>query len=54
MGAKVVGMTGYDGGKLYQMSDFNMHVPINDMQITEDIHLTFNHMMMSVFYKGCE
>lgn len=51
MGAKVVGMTGYDGGKLYQMSDFNMHVPINDMQITEDIHLTFNHMMMSVFYK---
>ena len=48
---KEVGMTGYDGGKLYQMSDFNMHVPINDMQITEDIHLTFNHMMMSVFYK---
>lgn len=27
VGAKVVGMTGYDGGKLYQMSDFNMHVP---------------------------
>ena len=51
VGVKVVGMTGYDGGKLYQMSDFNMHVPINDMQITEDIHLTFNHMMMSVFYK---
>lgn len=49
--SKIVGMTGYNGGKLYQMSDYNMHAPINDMQIAEDIHLTFNHMMMSIFHK---
>ena len=54
VGAKIVGMTGYDGGKLYQMSDYNMHAAINDMQVTEDVHLTFNHMMMSIFYKLTE
>ena len=34
-----------------KMSDDNMHAPINDMQIAEDIHLTFNHMMMSIFHR---
>ncbi len=33
------------------MNDYNMHAPINDMQIAEDIHLTFNHMMMSIFHR---
>lgn len=54
VGAKIVGMTGYNGGKLYEMSDYKMHVPIDDMQIAEDIHLTFNHMMMSIFYRMAE
>ncbi|MCL2676416.1 MAG: SIS domain-containing protein [Streptococcaceae bacterium] len=48
-GATVIGMTGYTGGKLYEMSHVHMHVDINDMQITEDLHLTFNHMMMRIF-----
>ena len=34
-----------------KMNDYNMHAPINDMQIAEDIHLTFNHMMMSIFHR---
>ena len=34
-----------------KMSDDNMHAPINDMQIAEDIHLTFNYMMMSIFHR---
>lgn len=51
VGAKIVGMTGYSGGKLYKMSDDNKQAPINDMQIAEDIHLTFNHMMMSIFHR---
>lgn len=49
VGATVLGMTGYSGGKLYQMSDVRLHVPLDDMQIAEDIHLTFNHMMMHIF-----
>lgn len=48
IGTKVVGLTGYSGGKLKAMADYSMHVPVDDMQITEDIHMAFNHMMYSV------
>lgn len=50
-GCKVVGLTGYSGGKLKELSDISLHVPVNSMQITEDVHMIFNHLMMSVFYK---
>lgn len=48
MGCKVVGMSGYSGGKLMELADYHMHVPIDDMQITEDIHMSFDHMMYRV------
>lgn len=51
-GCKVVGLTGYSGGRLKEMSDISLHVPINSMQITEDVHMIFNHLMMSVFYES--
>lgn len=50
-GHKVIGLTGFDGGKLRVLSDVSLHVPINSMQVTEDIHMIFDHLMMSVFYK---
>ena len=50
-GCKVIGMTGYDGGKLMQLSDISLHAPVKSMQITEDIHMIFDHLMMSVVYK---
>jgi D-sedoheptulose 7-phosphate isomerase len=50
-GCKVIGLSGYDGGKLAEMSDISLHVPANSMQITEDIHLVFDHLMMSILYK---
>lgn len=50
-GNKVIGVTGFDGGKLAQMADYNLHVPIDSMQITEDVHMFFDHLMMSVYYK---
>ena len=49
-GAKVIGITGYSGGKLKDIADYSMHVAENDMQIVEDIHMTFDHMMMKIFY----
>ncbi|HHX32981.1 MAG TPA: SIS domain-containing protein, partial [Mollicutes bacterium] len=49
-GAKVIAMTGFDGGMLKEIADYSMHADIDDMQITEDIHLSFDHMMMKVFY----
>lgn len=48
---KVIGVTGYDGGIIKQLADYNLHVPINNMQITEDVHMIFDHMMMSILYK---
>lgn len=50
-GNKVVGITGFSGGKLKELSDLSLHVPIKSMQITEDIHMVFDHLMMSIFYK---
>lgn len=49
-GAKIIGITGYTGGKLKQMADYRMHADIMDMQIAEDVHMTFDHMMMKIFY----
>lgn len=50
VGAKVLGMTGYSGGKLREMADYKMHVDEMDMQIAEDLHMSFDHMMMKIFY----
>ena len=47
-GNKIIGFTGYDGGKLKPLSDISLHVPINNMQITEDIHIIFNHTIMYI------
>lgn len=48
VGAGVVGISGFTGGRLWELSDFHMHVPIEDMQMTEDLHITFDHMMYRV------
>ena len=50
-GCKIIGLTGFTGGKLKEMSDISLHAPVNSMQVTEDIHMIFDHMMMSIFYK---
>lgn len=50
-GCKIIGLTGFSGGRLRELSDISLHVPINSMQITEDVHMIFDHLMMSVFYK---
>lgn len=50
-GGKVIGLTGYSGGKLREWSDVSLHVPVNSMQITEDVHMIYDHLMMSMFYK---
>ena len=50
-GNQVIGLTGFGGGALSMLSDYNLHVPINNMQITEDVHLMFNHLLVSVLLK---
>lgn len=50
-GCKVIALTGYDGGKLAKLADISLNVPVESMQITEDIHMIYDHLMMSVLYK---
>lgn len=35
-------------GKIQGMADFNLNVPVDNMQISEDIHLLFNHLITYV------
>lgn len=50
-GALTAGLTGYDGGRLKDIVDICLNVPVMSMQVTEDIHMMVDHLMMSVFYK---
>lgn len=47
-GNTVIGITGYSGGKLKAVSDLSLHVPIDNMQITEDLHMMLDHLMMYI------
>lgn len=46
-GGIVIAIVGYDGGKMKQLADYSIHADINDMQISEDIHMILDHLMMS-------
>jgi D-sedoheptulose 7-phosphate isomerase len=43
---QVLGVVGYDGGKMMPMCDHSVWVPSFDMQLCEDVHLMFGHMVM--------
>lgn len=48
IGAKTVGLIGYDGGELKKLSDYYIHINVNNMQIVEDVHMIMDHVMMFV------
>lgn len=43
MGAKTVALCGFDGGKIKDISTLALHVPINNMEVSEDAHLAIAH-----------
>lgn len=44
--ATTIAFTGYDGGRLGPMVDFNLYVPSNIIEHVEDIHLVLEHMIV--------
>lgn len=50
-GNKIISLTGYNGGRLLELSDYPIHVDINDMQIAEDVHMMLCHMISSIIAK---
>ena len=51
-GAFTIGLTGYSGGKIKQICQHNIHIPIDDMQITEDLHMVLDHCIMSILHQN--
>ena len=51
LGGKTLGVLGYDGGKALPLCDEVYHCPSWDMQICEDIHLSFGHLVMKEICK---
>jgi D-sedoheptulose 7-phosphate isomerase len=45
-GAQTLAVAGYDGGKLKQIAQHCVLIPSFDMQLCEDAHLMFGHMVM--------
>jgi D-sedoheptulose 7-phosphate isomerase len=46
LGLTTVAVVGFSGGEAAKNAHLKVHVPINDMQISEDLHLAFGHMAM--------
>lgn len=51
-GAIVLGFVGYDGGRLKLICDYVLHVDIDNMQVVEDIHMIYDHLMMWCLVNG--
>ena len=45
-GLLTFGMTGYDGGKLKQIEQAGLHVPLGDMGMVESIHACAIHWVV--------
>lgn len=51
VGAKTIGWVGFDGGALRALTDECFHVPVDNMQLVEDLHMVLNHLMMCVIMR---
>jgi D-sedoheptulose 7-phosphate isomerase len=51
IGAVTVGLTGYNGGRLKMLAQHSVNANIDDMQITEDVHMMFCHLIYNNLMK---
>ncbi|MFK7832214.1 MAG: SIS domain-containing protein [Winogradskyella sp.] len=47
-GGQTIGWTGFDGGQLKELAHHTVNANINDMQISEDIHMSMVHILMKI------
>lgn len=45
-GAVTLGLCGFDGGKLKRLAQHVVWVDVDDMQLSEDVHFIFGHLVM--------
>jgi len=46
-GMKTIGVTGFDGGRLRELANESVHIPIDDMGMTEALHGVVFHIAMA-------
>jgi D-sedoheptulose 7-phosphate isomerase len=51
-GAETLAIVGYDGGTLKRIAKHHVWVPSFDMQLCEDVHLMFGHMVMKALCRS--
>lgn len=51
-GGKTLGICGYNGGRLRTAAQHCLWVNVNDMQLSEDAHFFFGHMVMQAMCAG--
>jgi D-sedoheptulose 7-phosphate isomerase len=51
--ATIIGLTGFNGGKLKKISDINFHVQTEygEYGVVEDVHMIFDHILYTYFIK---
>lgn len=50
-GAKTAAFCGFRGGKIKDIADIVVHAPINDMEVTEDIHIIVFHAIKQMIIR---
>lgn len=48
-GGKVIAFTGFDGGKLKELSDINVNIRSNSYEQIEDLHMMLTHIIVCYF-----
>lgn len=46
-GLIVIGITGFNGGRLKEIADHSAHLNVNSYEVTEDLHSIFGHFLAS-------
>jgi D-sedoheptulose 7-phosphate isomerase len=49
-GLESFAVLGFSGGKSLQLAKTPIHIPVNDMQISEDLQIIIGHMLMQHLY----
>jgi D-sedoheptulose 7-phosphate isomerase len=46
LGCRTLGLCGFSGGELKKRAQHSVWAPVNDMQLCEDVHAIFGHIVM--------
>ncbi len=49
---KIIGLTGFSGGALCGLTDLMVNVPVENMQVVEDLHLSFGHFVLEYIFNA--